>query len=174
MAAKKTNNKKKTPAPLPTASDLAATFGVKLQKPLSKDTIWRFRKPVPGYVALLDDAAQLLKDEGAALQIPDVTPADMLAAQEEQKFLAAREAVLYSVYRSVYEQRLQTDDRAMKMLEKLARRVNALAEDDATLKTRWKVLLDFLSTFRPGAPTKGEPANTAPGEPSGDADLAKP
>lgn len=170
-AAKKTAAKKKKKDPkLPTIPELAATFGVIVQKPLPNDAIWRLRKAVPGYSAMLDDAAELLEAEGDALKIKDVEPADLLAAQTEQKFLVTREAILYAVYRSVYEQRLQVDDRAMKMLEKIARRVNALAEDDPTLKARWKLLLDFLATFRQGgAPAKGEAKteakNNAPAEP---------
>ena len=172
--AKKTGNKKPAnkkaaggkAAGLPTVADLAAMFGVTVQKPLHKDAIWRLRKPVPGYAAMLDDAAELLAAEGEALQLKDVKPADLLAAQEEQRFLTTREAVLHTVYRSVYEQRLQADDRAMKMLEKIARRVNALAEDDPTLKARWKLVLDFLATFRQGgAQTKGEANSGAPAEP---------
>jgi hypothetical protein len=150
----------------PTAAELAAMFGVTVQKPLPPAAIRRLRKAVPGYVALLDDTAALLEDEGGALQVQGVTPADLLAAQQEQKYLAAREAILYTVYRSVYEQRLQVDDRGMKMIEKIARRVNGLAEDDPSITTRWKVLLDFLSTFRPGAPkAESDAGNDTPAEP---------
>ncbi|WP_437742514.1 hypothetical protein WMF39_44415 [Sorangium sp. So ce1504] len=52
--------------------------------------------------------------------------------------------------------------RAMKMLEKLARRVNALKEDDRDLPRRWKLLLDFLGTFRQG----GAKRKAAPAEPA--------
>ncbi|WP_437896221.1 hypothetical protein [Sorangium sp. So ce124] len=50
----------------------------------------------------------------------------------------------------------------MKMLEKLARRVNALKEDDRDLPGRWKLLLDFLGTFRQG----GAKRKAAPAEPA--------
>ncbi len=69
--------------------------------------------------------------------------------------------MVHAVYRSVYEQRLQADDVAMKMLEKVARRVSALKEDDATLTVRYKMLLDFLGTFRNGG-AKPAPAESAP------------
>ena len=98
----------------------------------------------------------------------DITPDMLLQAQAEQKYLGAREAVAYSVYRSLFEQRLQVDDRAMKILEKLARRVNVVREDDPDLPDRWKLLLDFLGTFRQGGGKKAaaapEPA-PAPTEP---------
>jgi hypothetical protein len=164
-SAGKAGKKASTGAKPPTQAELAAMFGVTVKTPLRAEEIWRLRKALPGYVAVLDDAAQLLEDEGEALQIAGVTPAELLAAQADQKYLAGREAVLYGVYRSVYEQRLQVDDRAMKMLEKIARRVNALAEDDPTLKTRWKILLDFLATFRSGGAPKGEADTTAPAAP---------
>jgi hypothetical protein len=164
-SAGKANKRASDDARPPTVAELAAMFGVTVEKPMRPEEIWRLRKPLPGYVAVLDDVAQLLEDEGEALQIQGVTPAELLAAQADQKYLAAREAVLYAVYRSVYEQRLRVDDRAMKMLEKIARRLNALAEDDATLKTRWKILLDFLASFRSSGPQKGEAEPSAPPEP---------
>ena len=165
MAAKKTTKKpatKQTTASnaskVPTSAELAAMFGVTVQKRMPPKAIWALRKAVPGYAAMLDDAARLLEDEGAALEINGVTPADLLAAQEEYRYLSTREAVLHTVYRSVYEQRLRLDDRAMKMLEKIARRVTALEEDDQEISMRWKLLLDFLSTFRRGGGKKAEPA----------------
>ncbi|MFT3768148.1 MAG: hypothetical protein QM820_22075 [Minicystis sp.] len=164
--APKQKGAKEKQAKVLSAAELAALFGITVQKPLKKEDIWRLRKAVPGYAAMLDDAADMLEAEGDALQIADVSPADLLAAQEEQKFLAAREAVLYTVYRGVYEQRLRVDDRAMKMLEKIARRVTALKEDEPALTQRWKLLLDFLATFRRGSNGKQEPAPEPVEEPA--------
>jgi hypothetical protein len=61
------------------------------------------------------------------------------------------------VYRSVYEQRLQAADEGMGMLFKIARRIEAVAEDDPDIRVRWKSLLDFLSKFRRG-PSSSAPA----------------
>jgi len=80
-----------------------------------------------------------------------VTPAALFLAQAEQKYLSAREAVAEAVFRSAYEQRLQIDDRAMGMLQKLSRRIDALTEDDDTLPIRWKFLKDFLVSVAAGS-----------------------
>ena len=60
------------------------------------------------------------------------------------------EGVAETLYRSIYEQRLQTDDQAIGMLQKIARRVDALTEDDPGLPDRWRFLMDFLGEFRRG------------------------
>ncbi|XXT17185.1 hypothetical protein WME94_43860 [Sorangium sp. So ce429] len=60
---------------------------------------------------------------------------------------------------------MQVDDRAMKMLAKIARRLNALKEDDRDLPGRWKLLLDFLGTFRQGGARKPKSAEPAAAEP---------
>ncbi|WP_129574561.1 hypothetical protein [Sorangium sp. Soce836] len=54
---------------------------------------------------------------------------------------------------------------AMKMLERRARRVNAVKEDDRDLPARWKMLLDFLGAFRQGGASKPQPAGPAAAEP---------
>lgn len=114
-------------------------LGVTLPPPLKPEQTARLRKALPGYAGILDDVAALLEEDAGALNLPDVTPEALLAAQAEQKYLAAREAVAQAVYRSLFEQRMQVDDRAMKMLEKIARRINALKEDDRDLPARWKL-----------------------------------
>ncbi|WP_437585608.1 hypothetical protein [Sorangium sp. So ce1000] len=154
-------NGNKPPRP-PSTRELADILGVKLSPALKPEQIARLRKALPGYAGILDDVAALLEEDADALNLPDVTPEALLEAQAEQKYLAAREAVAHAVYRSLFEQRLQVDDRAMKMLEKIARRVNALKEDDRDLPGRWKLLLDFLGTFRQG----GAKRKAAPAEPA--------
>ncbi|AUX34342.1 MULTISPECIES: hypothetical protein [Sorangium] len=156
----KTPSRSKAPRP-PSTREVADMLGVKLSPPLKPEQIARLRKALPGYAGILDDVAALLEDDAEALNLPDVTPEALLEAQAEQKYLAAREAVAHAVYRSLFEQRLQVDDRAMKMLEKIARRVNALKEDDRDLPARWKLLLDFLGTFRQGGARKAAPAEPA-------------
>jgi hypothetical protein len=133
------------------SKELAAVVGVELTKRLDPTTIRRLRKALPGYVSMLDDVAGLLHDDAALLNLPDVTPEALLTAQGRQKYLAAREGVVETVHRSIYEQRLQADHEAMGMLLKIARRIDAVAEDDPDVRIRWKSLLDFLSKFRRGA-----------------------
>ncbi len=140
--------KKSTAPRVPLPDELAASLGVTIHPALKPEQIRRLRKALPGYVGLLDDVAALLREDAGNFEVAGVTPEALLCAQAQQKFLAAREGVAQAVYRSVYEQRLQADDQAMKMLEKVARRVSALKEDDATLPIRYKMLLDFLATFR--------------------------
>ncbi|WP_437876321.1 hypothetical protein [Sorangium sp. So ce513] len=154
------------PARPPSTREVADTLGVTLSTPLKPEQIARLRKALPGYAGILDDVAALLAEDAGALNLPDVTPEALLAAQAEQKYLAAREAVAQAVHRSLFEQRLQVDDRAMKMLEKIARRINALKEDDRDLPARWKLLLDFLGTFRQGGARKPKSAEPAAAEPA--------
>ena len=161
------SNKKSTDKPrakaeackVPTPNELAASFGVTLDPPLKPAQIQRFRRALPGYVGLLDDVAELLREDADNFEVAGVTPETLLEAQAQQKFLAAREGVVQAVHRSIYEQRLQADDVGMKMLEKVARRISALKEDDPTLTVRYKILLDFLGTFRNGG-AKAAPAES--------------
>lgn len=154
-AASRPKLKAKAQSVLPTPEQLATSLGVTITPALKLDQSRRLRRALPGYVGLLDDVAALLEADAGTFEVPGVTPAALLEAQAHQKFLTMREGVAQAVYRTIYEQRLQGDDVAMKMLEKVARRVNALQEDDASLTTRYKLLLDFLSTFRTGG---GKPA----------------
>ncbi len=79
-----------------------------------------------------------------------------------QKDLAAREAVVEIVFRSIYEQRMQVDSRGMDMLLKISRRVDALTEEDPELPVRWKFLQDFLREFRTGGRKPAPPTSTTP------------
>ncbi|XXY53348.1 hypothetical protein WME91_19650 [Sorangium sp. So ce269] len=173
----KQTTKKKSPSPTtkpssnrparpPSTREVADMLGVTLSPPLKPEQTARLRKALPGYAGILDDVAALLEEDAGALNLPDVTPEALLEAQAEQKYLAAREAVAHAVYRSLFEQRMQVDDRAMKMLEKIARRINALKEDDRDLPGRWKLLLDFLGTFRQGGARKPKSAEPAAAEPA--------
>jgi hypothetical protein len=166
MAKTKTKTKKKTKktsapsAAAPSAKGLAAVLGVTLKTPMKTAQIQSLRKATPGYVNVLDDAAAQLADDAGLLGLKDVTADALLATKKEQRALAAKEAVAEAVHRAIYEQRLVVDDRGMKMLDKIARRVNAMTEDDPDLPTRWKFLLDYVGEFRPGrGPAK---AATAP------------
>ncbi|WP_437925352.1 hypothetical protein WMF37_40820 [Sorangium sp. So ce291] len=141
-------------------------LGVTLSTPLKPEHTVRLREAPPGYAGILDDVAALLAEDAGALDLPDVTPEALLQAQAEQKYLAAREAVAQAVYRSLFKQRPQVDDRAMKMLGKIARWVNTVKEDDRDLPARWKLLLDFLGTFREDSARKPQPAAPVAVEPS--------
>ncbi|XXX76347.1 hypothetical protein WMF30_52730 [Sorangium sp. So ce134] len=171
---KKTKKKRPSPTPKPSSTrparppsthEVADMLGVTRSTPLKPEQLARLRKALPGYAGILDDVAALLEEDAGALNLPDVIPEALLATQAEQKHLAAREAVAQAVYRSLFEQRLQVDDRAMKMLEKIARRINALKEDDGDLPARGKLLLDFLGTFRQGGARKPRSAGAVVAEP---------
>ncbi len=140
-----------------TSKQLAALLGITMQPPLKPDAILRLRKPLPGYVSVIDDVAAQLTEDGPQLNL-DITPSELLAIQAEQKDIAAKEAVAESVYINAYHQRMQVDDRAMAMLQKIARRVASRAEEDPEILIRWKFFRDFLATFQGGRPKKkGEP-----------------
>ena len=147
--------KPKAPATKKTATSrqLADLLGVTMQPPLKPDAILRLRKALPGYVSVIDDVAQQLDEDGPLLNL-DITPSELLAIQAEQKGIAAKEAVAEAVYTSTYHQRLQVDDRAMAMLQKVARRVASRAEEDPEILIRWKFFRDFLATFQGGRPKK--------------------
>ena len=133
-----------------TAADVAAFVGVKIQKPLDPEKTRGFRKALPGYMPMLEDVAKALKKESVDLGIGDVTPAALADAHDELERLHAIEDVLQPVYRSVYEERLALDDKAIGMLHKITRRVGALSEDEPTLLNRWRFLRDFLAHFHGG------------------------
>lgn len=156
QAVKKAGDAKKGKA-VPSAAAVAAFVGVTLTKRMTPAQIGALLKALPGYVNVLDDAAELYEEDGKVLAIKGVTAAGLLATKAEQKTLVAQEAAAETVYRSIYEQRLVADDRGIDMLRKIARRVGALSEDDPTLIPRWKPVLDFLAQFQGGRPPKAVP-----------------
>jgi hypothetical protein len=150
-----------TAAIVPTSKALAALLGVAMSKPLDPKQVARLRRPLPGYTTVLDDAAARL-DAETVLSVKGVTPDGLLGAKASREDLAAREGVAYAVYRSIYEQRMEVDDQAIEMLQKLVRRIEALTEDDPELPVRWKPILDFMAQFRPGPKTKPAPVPAPP------------
>lgn len=140
------------------STELAELLGVQLGRRMDTAAVRKLRKPLPGYVNLLDDVAAMLEEDADVLNLKDVQPARLLEAQALQKYLSAREGVVEAVYRSVYEQRMRVDDDAIGMLLKIARRIDAVSEDDPDIRVRWKSLLDFLGKFRRGP---AAPAETA-------------
>ena len=151
---------------IPSARELAEMLGGNLAKRLTPKQISRLRKPLPGYVSLLDDAARQLEEDGDLLNLPDVTPEELFEMHARHKYLSVRETVAETVYRSFYEQRLLVDDRAMAMMQKLARRIEAMKEDDPDLPARWRFLREFLAQFRGGGrPPKGNAGSSSPPTP---------
>lgn len=148
----------RAPRPL----EIAQMLGVQLTRRLTANQVRQLKKALPGYVSVLDDAARQLTEDADVLGLSDVTPDELLAMQEEQKYLASREAAVEMVYRAVYEQRLRVDDRALGMLQKISRRVNALAEDDPNLLARWKFMRDYLGNFYVGSPGRAEQGTSDP------------
>ncbi|XXT18493.1 hypothetical protein WME94_50515 [Sorangium sp. So ce429] len=148
------------------AGELAALVGIAYKPTLKTSEVQRLRRALPGYVNLLDDVAELVEEDADVLRVKDVSPADLLRVQAAHKELSAREAVLEAVYMSAYHQRLVLDHEGIGMLQKVARRITALAEDHPDMPLRYKSLLDFLSTFRGGGrPAKGAaPVAAAPDE----------
>ncbi|MSP60875.1 MAG: hypothetical protein EXR72_11130 [Myxococcales bacterium] len=139
----------------PTSHDLAEHLGVELTQRLKPVEVLRLRKALPGYVGLLDGVADQLGEDSAALNLGEVHPAELLSLQDEHRMLSHLESVAQEVHRSIYEQRLLVDDRAMELLQKISRRVNSRAEENPELLQRWKFLRDFLATYYPGRPRNG-------------------
>lgn len=128
--------------------ELAAALGVTLKPPLKPNQVRRLRKPLPGYAATLNDTAELVATDGAALGLPEGEAEELFDMQRRYKALRTNETVLETVYLSVYYQRLLLDDEAMGALQRIARRVQSRAEEDPQLPLRWSTLLDFLGAFR--------------------------
>ena len=121
-----------------------------LTEPLSGKEIQRLVKPLPGYTNVLDNVAELLREDGGTLNLREVAPAAVLEVQRQQASLANKEAVAYAVYLSIYQQRQQLDDQGMQILFKVNRRVESREEEDPDLYLRWKFLRDYLRAFHPG------------------------
>ena len=138
---------------VPTADKLAEVLGVAYTASLDPRIVRAFRKPLPGYVTVLDDAAELVARDGVALGATGVTPSLLISLKAQRQHLAACEAVVDRLARSVYEQRMQVDDAAIGALQKVARFVRLLADDDATLLERWASVLAYLQVFTPGRPS---------------------
>lgn len=143
--------------PAPTADQLCQLLGVTLVDVLEPAQIQRLRRPLPGYASQLDDAAAALATDAKLLALKDLTPARLLAVKERVAHLSDREAVVQRVARNLYEQRMVADDEAIGMLQKLARRVEAVSEDYPELLDRWRFLRDFLATFRATGPRTRAP-----------------
>jgi hypothetical protein len=154
----------------PQADEVAKLFGIELKEVPAGDEVHKLRKALPGYAAQLDDAAELLKGEPRLAQLFALSPQALLDTHAEQKALLAKESVAQQVYRSIYYQRLQLDDRGMELLQKIGRQVQFLGEDDPALLSRWKSLLDYLNTFRPGPRSKGKAAGSKPAGGEGDSE----
>lgn len=66
--------KSKASGKLLTASALAATLSLKLTKRLPPDQVNKLSNAFPGYVGLLDDAAEQLEASAEFLRLPDSSP----------------------------------------------------------------------------------------------------
>jgi hypothetical protein len=130
--------------------EVAALLNVPFTKPLTPAQISRLRKALPGYVGTLDDSAKQLEEDLEVLGLKDVSPERLLEVHAAVTDLMAKEAVAEAVYTSIYHQRMLLDDEGMGMLLKVARRINAVSEDDPALTARWRTLLNFLGGFRKG------------------------
>lgn len=161
MATKKKASKKaakpgKTKVVRVKPEDLAAWLNVKLTKPLDGKKVNQLRKALPGYAEQLDNVANSIRE--APIGLKDVTPQGLLDMQTERASLLAAEQVLHRVWQSVYHQRLQLDDLAMGALQKVARRVEALSEDEQELLDAYAGLLKFFASYRKGPGPKADVA----------------
>ncbi|HEU4406361.1 MAG TPA: hypothetical protein VFS43_13935, partial [Polyangiaceae bacterium] len=156
---------------LTTPGQLAGALGVELKPPLKPTEVQRLRKALPGYASTLDDTAELLTRDGAALGFDDVDPQELVDLQRRYKQVRTAETLLETVHQSVYHQRLQLDDQAMGRLQRIVRRVQSRAEEDPQLPLRWGVLLDFMGAFRKGGRSPAPVEPVEPSEPEGDEGL---
>lgn len=157
----------------PTAAALAAFLGVRITPRLTTPQVRKLLKPLPGYVNVLDDAADQYEIDADVLAASGVSATALRDIKARQRALAKREAVAEQVYVSVYQQRMQVDDEAIGMLRKITRRIAALAEDHPDLRVDWKNVLDFMAQFSPGRPGPSDQPDPSGGQPTDDAAAAK-
>ncbi|MBI5513798.1 MAG: hypothetical protein HY909_08515 [Deltaproteobacteria bacterium] len=131
-----------------TAHSLAELLGVALEDPLAPSEVARLLRPLPGYASVLRDIPRHLTVDADVLHLKDLSPTKVQEIVDQQERLTSLESALKAVQRAVFEQRMEADDEAMRVLFKIARRVQGMAEDDPTLPGRWRFLLDYVNTFR--------------------------
>lgn len=133
-----------------TIEQVANLLGVKLTPPLDTAEVQALHKALPGYQAMVDDTAILVKEHSQTLRLtPDVMH-DLNQGLAEVKKLEPIENLLDQLQQSVYHQRLQATSRCMEGLYKSSRRIREFENAYPEIRKQAQFLFDFLKAFRPG------------------------
>jgi len=123
---------------------------VKYLPPLDSGEIQSLHRSLPGYQAIADDAARLVRKHGRTLNLEPAVLADLEDGLAEVARLEPTERLLEKLYLSVYHQRLQATGRCMGAMYDTARRIRNFAEAYPEIAEESRFLLDFMKVFKSG------------------------
>nr|VFK32950.1 MAG: hypothetical protein BECKMB1821G_GA0114241_11323 [Candidatus Kentron sp. MB]VFK35757.1 MAG: hypothetical protein BECKMB1821I_GA0114274_11433 [Candidatus Kentron sp. MB]VFK77351.1 MAG: hypothetical protein BECKMB1821H_GA0114242_11275 [Candidatus Kentron sp. MB] len=142
---------------------VAEPLKVEFLPPLDPGDAQSLHKALPGYQAIADDTARLVKKHGQTLNLDAAVLADLEQGLADVNRLEPPERLLEKLALSVYHQRLQATDRCMGAMYDTARRVREFANAYPEVAEEAKFLLDFMKVFKPGKKKeKKEPGGEAP------------
>jgi hypothetical protein len=129
---------------------LAAVLNVEVIPPMEGSEAQGMHKALPGYQAVVDDAARFVQKHGQTLNLDASVLADLTEGLTEVKRMEPGEHALDKLHQSVYHQRLRGTDRCMQGLYDATRRIRDFSEAYPDIAEEGKFLLDFMKAFRPG------------------------
>ena len=129
---------------------LAAVLNVEVISPMDGSEAQSLHKALPGYQAVVDDAARFVQQHGETLHLDASVLADLQEGLADVLRLEPGEHALEKLYQSVYHQRLRGTDRCMEGLYGTTRRIRDFSEAYPEIAEEGQFLLDFMKAFRPG------------------------
>jgi hypothetical protein len=129
---------------------LAAVLNVEIIPPMDGSEAQGMHKALPGYQAVVDDAARFIQKHGQTLNLDASVLADLTEGLTEVKRMEPADSALEKLQQSVYHQRLRGTDRCMQGLYDATRRIRDFSEAYPDIAEEGKFLLDFMKAFRPG------------------------
>jgi len=152
--------------PTPGKTDLekvAKLLSVEYLPPLDAGDIQGLHRALPGYQAIADDTARLVKKHGQTLNLEPAVLSSLEQGLAEVGRLEPPERLLDKLRISVYHQRLQATSQCMGAMYDTARRIRDFAEAYPEIAEESKFLLDFMKVFKPGRKKeKKEPGGESP------------
>lgn len=129
---------------------LAAVLNVEIVSPMGGSEAQGLHKALPGYQAVVDDAARFVQQYGETLKLDASVLADLQEGLAEVHRLEPGEHALEKLHQSVYHQRLRATDRCMEGLYDTTRRIREFSNAYPDIAEEGKFLLDFMKVFKPG------------------------
>ena len=129
---------------------LAAVLNVEVIPPMDGSEAQGMHKALPGYQAVVDDAARFVQEHGQTLNLDASVLADLTEGLAEVKRMEPADSALEKLQQSVYHQRLRGTDRCMQGLYDATRRIRDFSEAYPDIAEEGKFLLDFMKAFKPG------------------------
>lgn len=144
-----------------TIEQVAELLGVELTPPLDGADVQALHKALPGYQAMVDDTAALVREHNETLRLAPAVMADLEQGLAEVKRLEPIEQLLDQLQQSVYHQRLQATSRCMEGLYSSSRRIREFENAYPEIRKQAQYLFDFLKAFRPGPKKERAKSGTA-------------